>query len=165
MGARWQAELSDKCLPRESKKPKFVIPNNKIEEYRSYMRDHALICKFVGFWPSEKDISKWIQQRWKPKGHIDLKLGAKGFFQVIFSNPEDKGRIFEGGAYLINKVGLFMRHWEHYYNPDKEKMFAAPIWIRLFRLPMEFWNPNILEGIGNTIETFGKVAETTKRGR
>lgn len=44
-------------------------------------------------------------------------------------------------------------------------MLAAPIWVRLFGLPMEFWDPDILEGIGNTIGTFVKVAESTKRGK
>lgn len=129
------------------------------------MRDHGLICKFVGFWTSEKELVKWIQQRWNPKGQIDLKLGAKGFFIVVFSNLEDKERTFKGGPYFMNNVGLFMRHWEDYYNPDQEKMLEAPIWVRLFGLPVEFWDPEILESIGNTIGTFVKVAETTKRGK
>lgn len=75
------------------------------------MRDHAFICKFVGFWPSKRDLARWIQQRWKPKGHIDLNLGAKGFFTVIFANLKDKERNFVGGPYFMNNVGLFMRHW------------------------------------------------------
>lgn len=110
MGNQWQTRLGGRCLPRALKKLRFVIPNNKLQEYKCYMRDHTFICKFVGFWPSEKDLAKWIQQRWKPKGHIDIKLGAKGFFTVIFSNLEDKERIFEGGPYFMNNVGLFMRH-------------------------------------------------------
>lgn len=85
------------------------------------MKYHPLICKFVGIWPSKKDLTKWIQQRWKPKGHIDLKIAAKGFFTVIFPNLEDKEIIFEGVPYFMNIVGLFMQHWEDCYNPDKEK--------------------------------------------
>jgi len=49
MGNQWQARLGGRCLPRALKKPSFMIPNNKLEEYRCYMRNHALICKFVGF--------------------------------------------------------------------------------------------------------------------
>jgi len=44
-------------------------------------------------------------------------------------------------------------------------MLAAPIWVRLFGLPVEFWDPEILEGIGNTIGDFVKIAEATKRGK
>lgn len=49
MGNQWKARLGGRCLPRTLKKSRFVIPNNKLEEYIFYMRDHALICKFVGF--------------------------------------------------------------------------------------------------------------------
>ena len=49
-----------KCLPRATNKPKFVIPHNRLEKYRSYMKDYALICKFVGYWPAEKDLLRWI---------------------------------------------------------------------------------------------------------
>lgn len=164
-GAKWRAGLTSKCLPRAMNKPKFVIPNNRLEEYRSYMKDNALICKFVGFWPVEKDLFRWIQQRWKPKGHVEIKLGVKGFFTVIFSSLEDKERIFEGGPYFMNNARLFMRQWVDCYNPEKEKMLEAPIWIRLFGLPIEFWDPEILEGIGNVIRSFVKVVESTKRGR
>jgi len=58
-----------------------------------------------------------------------------------------------------------MRYWEECYNPDKEKFLAAPVWVRLFGLPMDFWDPEILEGIGNTIGSFFKIAESTKKGR
>lgn len=65
----------------------------------------------------------------------------------------------------MNNVGLFMRHCEDRYNPDQEKMLAAPVWVRLFGLPIEFWDPKILEGIGDTIGSFVKVSKSTKRGR
>lgn len=74
------------------------------------MKDHALICKFIGAWPTEKELTKWLHQRWQPKGHIDLKLGVKWFFSVIFSNLEDKERVFEDGPYFFNNTSMFMRH-------------------------------------------------------
>lgn len=65
----------------------------------------------------------------------------------------------------MNNAGMFMKFWEERYNPDNGKMLEAPIWVRLFGLPVEFWNPEILEGIGNTIGAFVKVADTTRRGK
>lgn len=65
----------------------------------------------------------------------------------------------------MNNAGLFMRYWEDRYNPDDEKIMEAPIWVRLFVLLIEFWDREILEGIGNSIGTFVKVAESTKRGK
>jgi hypothetical protein len=165
LGATWQAKMKGNCLPRAVKKPRLIIPENKLEEYRGYMKNHALICKFIGVWPSEKELMKWIQIKWQPKGHIDLKLGAKGFFTVIFSNLQDKERIFEGGPYFYSHAGLFLRQWEECYNPEQEQFLAAPVWVRLFGLPMDFWDPEILEGIGNSLGSFVKIVEATTRGR
>ena len=44
----------------------------------------------MGLWPTEKDLQTWIKCHWKPKGIIDLRLGSKGFFTVVFANIEDK---------------------------------------------------------------------------
>ena len=49
MGNLWQKRMRGKCLPRAQKQPRYVIPNNKLEEYNCYMKDHALICKFIGY--------------------------------------------------------------------------------------------------------------------
>jgi len=90
LGARSQAGSRGKCLPCVAEKPRFIIPMNKLGQYTNYMKDHALICKFIGVWPTGKDLTRWIQQKWQPRGHIELTLGAKGFFTVIFSNLQDK---------------------------------------------------------------------------
>jgi hypothetical protein len=165
LGAAWQANMKGICLPRAVKKLRFLIPEKKLDEYCGYMKNHALFCKFIGIWPSEKELMKWIQTKWQPKGHIDLKLGAKGFFTVIFSNLQDKERIFEGGPYFYSNAGLFLRQWEECYNPEQEQFLAAPVWVRLFGLPMDFWDPEILEGIGNSLGSFVKIVEATVRGR
>jgi len=165
LGATWQAGRRGKCLPCAQEKPRFVIPPNKLESYRSYMKDHALICMFVRVWLSERDLTRWIQQKWLPFTHIKLKLGVKGFFTVIFSNLQDKERAFENGPYFYYNAGLFMRYWEECYNLDKEKNLLSPVCVRLFGLPMDFSDSEILEGIGNTIGSFVKIAKTMKKGR
>jgi hypothetical protein len=63
------------------------------------MKDFTLIGKFLGLWPSEKDLVKWIQHWWNPKGHYDLQLGSKGFFTIILHNLE---------PYFYNSTGLFL---------------------------------------------------------
>jgi len=57
---------------------------------------------------------------------------------VIFFNLQDKENVFENGPYFYYNVGLFMSFWEECYNPDKETFLAAPVWVRLFGLPIDF---------------------------
>jgi hypothetical protein len=64
-----------KCITQATTAPKYTIISPRIEDQRQYMREFSLIRKFLGLWPSEKDLVKWIQHWWKPKGYYDLQLG------------------------------------------------------------------------------------------
>lgn len=112
------------------------------------MRDHALIGKFLGLWPTKKALQGWIASKWKPKGQVTLQLGPKGFFTAIFHCLEDKTRIFDGGLYFFNSAGLYLREWVERFHPDKEDFNWAPVWIRLYSLPLEYWDEETLTEIG-----------------
>jgi hypothetical protein len=157
--------IPGKCIPQAPKTPKYIINTPRIEEQKQYMQDHALIGKFLGLWPSERDLIKWIQYWWRPKGHYDLQLGSKGFFTIILHNLEDRNRIFDGGPYFFNSAGLFLRFWTEKFRPEQEDFSHAPVWIRLYSLPQEFWLEEVLAGIGNTIGIYVKSSEATKQRR
>ena len=101
------------------------------------MRDHVLIGKFIGIWPTKRALRSWISTKWNPKGHITLHLGPKGFFTAVFNCLEDRNRIMDGGPYFFNSAGLFLKGWVERFNPDKEDLSYAPVWIRLHSL---LWN-------------------------
>lgn len=70
---------SSTCKPVATYRPKVELPSDRINARIQYMRDHALIGKFIGIWPNEKALRAWINVKWHPKGHITLHLGPKGF--------------------------------------------------------------------------------------
>jgi len=105
-----------------------------MQEHREHMATYAIICKFMGLWPTEKALQTWIKYHWKPKGSIDLHLGSKGFFTVVFSNIEDKERIFEGGPYFFVAAGFYMRPWRMNFVPERETFSLVPMWVRLYSL-------------------------------
>eukprot|EP00253_Pinus_taeda_P006720 PITA_06720 len=107
-------------------------------------------------------IKGWIASKWKPKGQVTLQLGPKGFFTTIFHCMEDKAWIFEGGPYFFNSSGLYLTEWKPRFNPDKEDFSWAPVWIRMYSLPVEYWKEETLVDIGNKLGTFIKVAAETK---
>lgn len=82
-----------------------------LQEYKDHMTTYAMICKFMGLWPIEKNMFTWIRNEWKPKGDLTFHLGSNGFFTVVFSNLEDKDRVFKGGPYLYATAILYMRPW------------------------------------------------------
>jgi hypothetical protein len=152
-----------KCIPQMEKPPRYLISSTRVGEHTQFMREHALIGKFLGLWPAERDLNKWIKHWWNPKGDYEIQLSSKGFFTIILYNLEDKDRIFENGSYFFNSAGLFLRFWTERFSPDKEDFTMAPVWIRLYSLPQEFWLEEILMGIGNTLGHYVKASEATRQ--
>lgn len=72
------------------------------------METYVVICKFMVIWPTEKVLYTWIRNNWKPNGELNLHLGSNGFFTVVFTNLEDKDKIFEGGPYFYVATSLYM---------------------------------------------------------
>ena len=96
------------CLPKSKITSKLIIKSDGLESHIQYMKDHALIANFVGIWLIKKALVGWINMNWKLRRGYDLRLGSKGFFTIIFYNVEDKHRVFEGGSYFFNSVGLYL---------------------------------------------------------
>jgi len=103
------------------------------------MRTYAIICKFMGIWPTVKSLQTWIRYHWKPKCSIDLHLGSKGFFVVVFTNIKDKDRVFEGRLYFYVVAGLYMQPWMTNFVLEWENFTSVPVRVRLYSLPLEYW--------------------------
>lgn len=153
------------CLPKARVMLEINIKWEGLDAHIQYMKDHALITKFVGIWLSEQSLVEWIDKYWKPKRGYHLRLRAKGFFTIIFYHVKDRNHLFEGGPYFYNSTGLYLTFWQERFSPEKAYLLVAPVWIRLYSLPCELWHQEIMKDIENAIGTFFKVAEQTKRMR
>ena len=58
---------------------------------------------------------------------------------------------------------IFLRTWKERLNPDKETLKIAPIKIRMYSLPMEYWKEEIMMDIGNTLRNIIKVSKKTRQ--
>jgi len=101
------------------------------------MQTYAIICKFMGLWPTKKSLQMWI--RYHPKGSIDLHLGSKRFFTVVFANIEDSDRVFERGLYFFVASGLYIRPWIMNFVPKRETFTSVPVWVRFYCLLLDYW--------------------------
>lgn len=119
----------------------------------------------MGLWPTENSLQTWIRYHWKPKGSIDLHLGSKGFFIVVFANIEEKDRMFEGGPYFYAVAGLYMQLWMMNFVPERETFTSILIWVRLYSLPLDYWQIESLTAIGNKLRRYVKTSEATRRGK
>ena len=73
-------------FPKTTTIPAIQIKFEKVRGKIELWKEKALIRKFVGIWPKEKDLVKWINSVCNLKGHYELHVGSKGFFTIIFFN-------------------------------------------------------------------------------
>jgi hypothetical protein len=114
------------CKPKTSLIPKVILEDTQTQLFQDQMKTHALICKFMGLWPTEKMLRNWIKYHWNPSGEVELHLGSKGFFTVVFMNLEDRDKIFEGGTYFHASTGLYICPWKENFSPEKETFKKFP---------------------------------------
>jgi hypothetical protein len=72
------------CVPKANVTLEINIKWEGMDAHIQYMKDHALIAKFIGTWSPERSLVGWIEKYWKPKGGYNLRLGEKCFFTIIF---------------------------------------------------------------------------------
>jgi hypothetical protein len=160
-----RAEGRNPCKPKTTMIPKVILEDPQMQLYRDQMKAHALICKFMGLWPTERTLRNWIKYHWKPNGEVELHLGSKGFFTTVFINLEDRDRVFEGGPYFHASAGLYMQPWKENFSPEKETFKKVSVWLRFYSLPLDYWLPSTFEAIGNKLGKYIKTAEATLKGR
>jgi len=153
------------CKPKAAVTQIVILNVLGLQAHMDHMQTYAIICKFMGVWPTEKDLQTWIKYHWKPKGNIDVYLGSKGFFTVVFGNIEDNDRVFEGGPYFYTADGLYMRPWTMNFFSERKTFTSVPVWVRLYSLPLNYWQTKSLSAIGNELGCFIKVSEATRRAK
>ena len=84
---------------------------------------------------------------------------------MVFTNIEDKDRIFEGRPYLFAVVGLYIRPWKMNFVLERETFTSVHVWVRLYSLPLDYWKHGSLAVIGNKLGHFVKASEATRRGK
>ena len=119
------------CLERCKERPKLVIPVEMIAEDVEYYSQHSLYCKFLGMKVSLQFLEVWARRTWELEGEMEIMLLANNYFMVTFNCIADRNRVFEGGPYFHNKVGLFIKPWHAGFNPAGELPNHVPVWVRL----------------------------------
>ncbi|XP_059076672.1 uncharacterized protein LOC131875950 [Cryptomeria japonica] len=139
------------CLERCKERLKLVIPMELLADDIEYYSKHSFYCKFMGLRISLQFLESWAQRTWQPEGEMEIRLLANNYFMVSFDCMADRNRIFEGGPYFYNQVGLFMKPWHAGFNPTEELPSRVPVWVRLPWFPIECWREDVLHLVASLL--------------
>ncbi|XP_057785641.1 uncharacterized protein LOC131003176 [Salvia miltiorrhiza] len=95
-----------------------------------------------------RELKDELQSLWSLTSNWRLMPMGKGYFTLKFNNKEDKAIDKSHLAWELSSGTLRLREWVRFFNPYKESSSLAQVWVRIYYLPVEFWHPEVLSGIG-----------------
>ena len=125
---------------------------------------HSLIVKVHGRTVGFHFLHSRIMQIWKPAGRLDCIDLGEDFFLIKFGLIEDYDSVLKGGPWFIGEHYLTLRAWEPYFKPNATACSKVAVWARLPRLPIEFYDMEVLKEIGNAIGPVLRIDATTASG-
>ncbi|KAL5725776.1 hypothetical protein ACHQM5_008882 [Ranunculus cassubicifolius] len=140
--------------------PTIRIPKRAYERGLEYCRFSLIGRTDVKDIDVEKLRQKAIQ-KWQPKGNCLMTPLGKGYIHIKFHQIEDFDKVWSGGPWKIDEILLRLSKWHKNFRPDSQKLTTAPVWVKLPKLPLEFWDVESVMAIGRALGYPIKVDEAT----
>ncbi|KAM3381618.1 hypothetical protein P3S68_007191 [Capsicum galapagoense] len=81
-----------------------------------------------------------LVELWKSTELLTLIDLGNDFYIAKFTNSENMQKALHGGPWFVIGSFLSVRHWEPNFIPEEATQSHTAIWIRLPRLPTEFYD-------------------------
>ncbi|XP_057811615.1 uncharacterized protein LOC131025847 [Salvia miltiorrhiza] len=94
------------------------------------------------------DLKSELQQLWGIASAWQLIPLGKGYYTLRFTMATDKAIAKEKAIWKLSKGNLRLREWTCNFDPFKKNSHLANVWVRIHYLPIEYWNPQVISGIG-----------------
>ncbi|XP_057811258.1 uncharacterized protein LOC131025481 [Salvia miltiorrhiza] len=124
----------------------------EIQNFQASKFQHALIGRFMmnkGEKPRiTRELKAELQSLWAIKSPWFLMPMGRGFYTLKFLDKEDKATAKRHVIWDLHAGSIRLRDWARCFNPYKESSSLAQVWVRVYYLPVEFWHPEVLSGIG-----------------
>ncbi|GLJ47543.1 hypothetical protein SUGI_1004050 [Cryptomeria japonica] len=122
----------------------FIIDlSMEISAEKALWEDFAVIARIIGPKISRMEINNWVFKNWGEDNVV--KYIPKGFFVVVFSQESERCRILNQENWFVNDNPIYLQPWSLNLNLTPLAVYDSPIWIRLYNLPIEYWDDVVLE--------------------
>ncbi|GLJ44947.1 hypothetical protein SUGI_0946100 [Cryptomeria japonica] len=69
----------------------------------------------------------------------------------------ERCRILNQENWFVNGNPIYLQPWTPNFDPTPLAVYDSPIWIRLYNLPIEYWDDVVLEKIGRSLGTLLEI--------
>ncbi|KAL4555570.1 hypothetical protein LXL04_038193 [Taraxacum kok-saghyz] len=102
------------------------------------------------------NVNKYAMSKWKQFGIEEVMVNEEGFYFFRFSSEQGVIGVLEGGPWLIFNNPIIIRRWTTGLNLSKPEHNSVPVWVKVFNVPLEYWNGT---GLNHIAWEIGKPLE------
>lgn len=110
--------------------------------------NHCLVGHFLDGKMPYPLLSATAQRVWRDQLNSVNQIGSKFIFE--FKDEASKLSALESGPHFFFRRYLVLKEWHRLMIPTLEHLSTIPAWIKIHKLPLEFW----------TAESFSRIAST-----
>lgn len=143
--------------------PGKVVVEISAEECKRLWRpwSRALVVKLLGRSISFRVLSQRLTDIWSLNYRIDIIDLEDGYYVIRFYSKEDYTHVLEGGPWTIQGHYLTVSKFKPGFHPSTANISSTMVWIRIPRLPLEFFHESVLMRIGDQLGTAVKIDSNT----
>lgn len=136
-----------------------VVVEIQPEEWRHLWRPwkRALVIKTLGRNISYKVLVQRLSDLWSLQGRLEIIDMEDGFYIVRFHNRGDYWHALENGPWVVQGHYLTVKKLRPGFRPSSSQLTSTLVWVRIPRLPIEFFSDQILMRIGNKLGKAVKI--------
>ncbi|XP_038972704.1 uncharacterized protein LOC120104882 [Phoenix dactylifera] len=129
-----EVERLSRCFPEV-----LVLPEEPIEAARLEWEGQAAVVRSFSHRVPAEWVAKDVAAQSKMKEVVAVPL-AGGYLALRFRSTEDQDRALSEGPWVVAGQLLAMTPWVPDFEPGEEAVQTAMVWLRLPRLPPEYWS-------------------------
>ena len=137
------------------------------EAYTSKLKD--LNRCLVGRWDIKDEttldlrvVEIWVNTHWSFCGQVSVAALRDSLFMFEFSKAGDAKKVLEEGNRFLNGVRLSPDWWAPTVGCFRMEFRRDVSWVRIPRLPLQFWSMEFFKMVGDAYGDFVDVDEETK---
>ncbi|GMP85741.1 hypothetical protein CsSME_00038783 [Camellia sinensis var. sinensis] len=111
----------------------------------------TLVGHFLGKNMNIAYIRAQASRLWKNKGLKSVLSTANGFVFFMFDIIDSSTAVLEDGPWFIGGHFIVLKKWHSMMKLSKDQLDKIPIWVKLFNVPMEYWDDDDLSRIASAI--------------
>nr|KAJ0209365.1 hypothetical protein LSAT_V11C400156980 [Lactuca sativa] len=109
------------------------------------------------------NVNKFAHNMWKKHGLEEVMVNDEGIYFFRFSSEQGMLFVLEGGVWMIFDNALVVRRWTNGVSSVKDQHDKVPVWVKIYNVPLEYWNgtglSHIAWEIGKPLDVDAHIAK------